>query len=157
MGFIENLKEGGREGDEEGGGGPEESAVGDDVGPIVPGRQVSGDGVTNRLHHRSEEGQEAQPGWARMQRFPHLLVHSRQQRFVRSFHYSGQIHQHQRQRARPHPPPRILEFFSGFPLYLQHSLLFPRGWFRWSSSVCSRKDRRRTAVAVTVTVVGGLF
>lgn len=64
MGFIENLKEGRGEGDEEGGGSPKESAVGENVGPSVPGCQVRGDGVTESLHHRSEEGQEAQPGLA---------------------------------------------------------------------------------------------
>lgn len=50
------LKESGGEGNEEGSGGPKESTVSDDVGSIVPRRQVSRDGVTNCLHHRSEEG-----------------------------------------------------------------------------------------------------
>lgn len=78
-GFSDNLKEGGGDGNEEGGGGPNISPISNDVGPIMSGRQVSSERVTNSLHHRSEKGQRAQPGRARVQCFADFFVHSRQQ------------------------------------------------------------------------------
>lgn len=55
------LKESGREGDEESGGGPEEGAEGDDVSSVVADGEVGGDGVAERLNHGAQESEGAEP------------------------------------------------------------------------------------------------
>lgn len=87
-----NLGEGGGDGDEESGGGPEQSAEGDDAGPVVADGEVGGERVARRLHDGSEEGERAEPGGVGVQSSTDFLVDTRQQGLIGAFHNPGQIH-----------------------------------------------------------------
>ena len=52
-----DLEEGGGDGNEKGGGGPEKSAESNDMGTVVTHSQVSGKWVTRRLNYGSEQSE----------------------------------------------------------------------------------------------------
>lgn len=70
------LVESGGKRDEKSGGGPEEGAEGDDVGPVVTHCQVSGDGVTEGLDHGAEQSQRPEPSRVGVESRTDLLVHA---------------------------------------------------------------------------------
>jgi len=73
-----NLTKCGRDGNEEGGSGPEESTERDDMGTIVTGGEADGERVTCRLNDRSEEGERPKSGGIGMEGFAHFFVYARQ-------------------------------------------------------------------------------
>lgn len=101
-----HLEEGVREGDEEGGDRPKQSSERYNVGAVVAGGQVRGEGVAGGLDDGAEKGEGTEAGGRGVQRRAHLLVDRRKERLVGSLHDRRQVHQDQRPllgRPRLHP------------------------------------------------------